>query len=249
MKQKSFSKGIITLVFLLSVSLFTIFASAATAYAAGTPKLNVKSKAIVKGKDYALKVYNLSETQTVTFTSEDEKIASVSDTGVVAAISVGTTVVNVLVQDSESSESVALQCKITVGPPALFIMLSRQEADMTLGQRAIMNWLIAPLNTVELPKFSSSNPEVATVSAGGIVTARSEGTAYIFAQIDNGYFSACRITVTQPVETVIEEDVATASLEPEPETETTFADFLINLNANFTNGDNTSENTGADTAQ
>ena len=248
MKQKRFSKGIITLVFLLSVSLFTIFASAATAYAAGTPKLNVKSKAIVKGKDYALKVYNLSETQTVTFTTVDE-------TGVVAAVSVGTTIVSAFVEDSESSESVELQCKITVGPPALFIMLSRQEADLTIGQRAIMNWLIAPLNTVELPKFSSSNPEVATVSAGGIVTARSAGTAYIFAQLDNGHFSACRITVTEPepepVDVIPEEAVATASLEPEEatESESTFADFLIDLNANFTNGDNTSENTGAESAQ
>lgn len=249
MKQNRFSKGIITLVFLLSVSLFTVFASASTAYAAGTPKLNVKSKAIVKGKDYALKVYNLSETQTVTFTSEDEKIASVNETGLVAAVSVGTTVVNVLIEDSASSESVALQCKITVGPPALFIMLSRQEADMTIGQRAIMNWLIAPLNTAELPKFSSSKPEVATVSAGGIVTARSEGTAYIFAQLDNGQFSACRITVTESVEVITEEAVATATFEPDEATENTFADFLINLNANFTNGDNTSENTGAVTAQ
>ncbi|MBQ8314890.1 MAG: Ig-like domain-containing protein [Lachnospiraceae bacterium] len=255
MKQKRFSKGIITLVFLLSVSLFTIFASAATAYAAGTPKLNVKSKAIVKGKDYALKVYNLSETQTVTFTTADEKIASVDETGVVAAVSVGTTIVSAFVEDSESSESVELQCKITVGPPALFIMLSRQEADLTIGQRAIMNWLIAPLNTVELPKFSSSNPEVATVSAGGIVTARSAGTAYIFAQLDNGHFSACRITVTEPepepVDVIPEEAVATASLEPEEatESESTFADFLIDLNANFTNGDNTSENTGAESAQ
>ena len=249
MKQKRFSKGIITIVFLLCVSFFTVFACAATAYAAGTAKLNVKSKSIVKGKDYALKVYNLSETQTVTYTSEDEKIASVNESGVVTAVSVGTTVVNVLIEDSESSETVALQCKITVGPPALFLMLSRQEADLIPGQRAIMNWLIAPLNTVELPKFSSSNPEVATVSAGGIVTARSVGTAYIFAQIDNGYFSACRITVTEPVETITEEAVATADLAPDEKTEKTFADFLINLNANFTNGDNTSENTGADSAQ
>ena len=64
MKQKRFSKGIITLVFLLSLCFCSLFANATTAYA-GTrdPKLNVKTKAIVKGKDYALKVYNLSETE------------------------------------------------------------------------------------------------------------------------------------------------------------------------------------------
>lgn len=253
MKQRSFSKGIITLVFLLSVSFFTLFASAATAYAAGTPKLNVKSKAIVKGKDYALKVYNLSETQTVTFTVKDEAVASVDEFGVVTALSVGTTVVTAVIEDSEATEPVALECKITVGPPALFILFSRLEAEMTVGERTMMTWMIAPLNTAELPKFSSSAPEVASVSAGGIVTAKSAGTAYIFAQLDNGQFGACRITVNEALEPTEEAEVTAvaevAEMPVEEEAQSTFADFLINLNANFTNGDNTSENTGADTAQ
>lgn len=250
MKQNSFLKGIITIVFLLIVSFFTLFTDSATAYAntTGIPKLNVKSKAIVKGKDYALKVYNLSETQTVTFTSGDEKIASVDEKGIVTALSVGTTVVTAVIEDSESSDLVELQCKITVGPPALFIMLSRQTEEMSVGQRALMSWMIAPLNTVELPKFSSSNPEIASVSAGGIVTAKSSGTAYIFAQLDNGQFSACRIMVTE--EEAVEDAVISKTLfAPDERTESTFAEFLINLNAGFTNGDNTSGNTGADTAQ
>ncbi|MBR2407605.1 MAG: Ig-like domain-containing protein [Lachnospiraceae bacterium] len=248
MKQNRFSKGIITLVFLLSLSFFSLFAPAAKAYAnntTGEPKLNVKSKAIVKGKDYALKVYNLSETQTVTFSSESPKIASVDEKGVVSALSIGTTVVTVTIEDSEGSEPVTLQCKVTVGPPAIFVMLSRQQAELVVGQRAVMYWLIAPLNTAELPKFSSSKPEVASVSAGGIVTAKSEGTAYIFAQIDNGHFSACRITVSAEGEVTEEEKI----FKPDETTENKFADFLVDLNTKFTNGDNTSENTGADTAQ
>ena len=253
MKQNRFSKGIITLVFLLSVSFFTLLASATTAYAAGTPKLNVKSKAIVKGKDYALKVYNLSETQTVTFTVADEEIASVDEHGVVTALSIGTTVVTAVIGDSEATEPVALECKITVGPPALFILFSRLELEMAVGDRSMMSWMIAPLNTVELPKFSSSAPEVASVSAGGIVTAKSAGTAYIFAQLDNGHFGACRITVNEALELTEDAevaDVAEAAVMPaDEEAQSTFADFLINLNANFTNGDNTSEHTGADTAQ
>jgi len=246
MKQKRFTKGIITLVFLLSLSFYTLFAGAFIAYAnTTTPKLNVKSKDIVKGKDYALKVYNLSETQTVTFTSDAPKIASVDEAGVVTALSVGTTVITAIIEDSESDTSMRLQCKVTVGPPAFLIMLSRQQAELVVGQRTMMSWMIAPLNTVELPKFSSSNPKVASVSAGGIVTAKSEGTAYIFAQIDNAQFSACRITVTEAGEVV----AAEAAFEPDERAERTFADFLINLNANFTNGDNTSENTDADSAQ
>lgn len=240
MKQKRLSKGIITLVFFLTLGLATMLSHSATAYAnSNVPKLNVKSKAIVKGKDYALKVYNLSETQTVTYTSKSPKIASVDDEGTVSALSVGTTVVTAVIEDSESDEVVKLQCKITVGPPALFIMLSQQATELTVGQRSIMYWLIAPLNTVERPKFSSSNPEVASVSASGVVTAKSEGTAYIFAQLDNGIFSACHVTVNAEVE-VIEEEA------PSEPAETTFEDFLVNLNSKFTDGDNTSENTDAE---
>ena len=245
MKQNRFKKGIITLVFLLAVGFFSVFASATGAYAnTQVPKLNVRTKAIVKDKDYALKVYNLSETQTVTFTSSFPKVATVDEEGLVKALSIGTTVITAVITDSDSEDIVSLQCKITVGPPALFIMLSRQQEDMVVGQRSLMSWRISPLNTVELPKFSSSDPEVASVSAGGIITAKSAGTAYIFAQIDNGQFSACRITVTE--EDVMDSKTVT---EPEESAESTFADFLINLNSNFTNGDNTSEDTGAESAQ
>ena len=255
MKHKGFSKGIITLVFLLSLSFCALFVHPSTAFAnTATPKLNVKSKAIVKGKDYALKVYNSSETQTVTFTSKSPKIASVDETGVVTALSVGTTVITAFIEDSASDESLELQCKITVGPPAIFIMLSRQEAEMAVGQRALMAWMIAPLNTAELPKFCSSDPEVASVSAGGVVTAKASGTAYIFAQVDNGQFSACRIIVSEEAEEAAAETASllkegTEGTETAEDAESTFADFLINLNASFTNGDNTSENTGAESAQ
>ncbi len=246
MKPNRFKKGIITLVFFLALGFCTCFASAVTAFAGEpVPKLNVRTKALVKGKDYALKVYNLSETQTVTFTSSAPKVASVDEEGIVSGLSVGTTVITVAITDSASEETLSLQCKVTVGPPAFLIKLSRQQADLTIGQRTLMSWMIAPLNTVELPKFSSSDSTVAFVSAGGMVTARSAGTAYIFAQLDNGQYSVCRITVTEEEDLV--EDVPTAT--PVPQEERAFTDFLIDLNAGFTSGDNTTEPTSVDSTQ
>lgn len=241
MKQNSLFKGIITLVLVLFVGLFSFSAAPATAYAGNAePKLNVKSKDIVKGKEYALKVYNLTETQTVTFVSGDSKIAAVDETGLVTALSIGTTVITAVIEDTAAIFPMELQCKITVGPPAIFVKLSRQETEMVVGQRALMYWLVSPFTTVEVPKFSSSAPEVASVSAGGIVTAKSEGTAYIFAQIDNGLFDLCCVTVSSEGDIVAE-----AAFEPD----TSFAEFLIKLNTNFTSGDITSEDTGAETAQ
>ncbi len=232
MKQKSLLKGIVILAFLLCVSFLPLFAKPAIAYAnTPEPKLNVTSKDIVKGKSYTLKVYNLTETQTVTFSSDDAKIASVDENGVVTALSVGTTVVTATVKDSASAP-VKLQCKITVGPRAIYVRLSREEVDMVVGQRALMYYLVYPLNTVELPKFSSSAPEVASVSAGGIVTAKAEGTAYIFAQIDSGQYSACCITVTAEGDTAAED-----TFEPDID----FADFLIKLNEGVLNDAETAQ--------
>lgn len=241
MKNRIMFKGIITLALFLCISGLTfLLKSPASAFAGMEPKLNVKTKGIIKGKDYALKVYNLSETQTVTFSSDSPKIASVDSDGLVMATSVGTATITATVSDEAGTEPIKLQCKITVGPPAIFILLSRGDAQMVVGQRSLMYWLLSPLNTVEQPKFFSSSPEIASVSAGGIVTAKSEGTAYIFAHISNGMFDVCQVTVEAEGDILQE-----AAFEPD----VTFSDFLIKLNENFTSGDNTSENTGASTAQ
>lgn len=245
MKDKCLLKGIITAAFFLCICFITLLSKPALTAQAGTPepKLNVKSKAIVKGKDYALKVYNLSETQSVTFTSDAPKIASVDEEGVVYGHAIGSAVIQVSITDSKSDQTIKLQCKVTVGPPALFVLLARKNVELVIGQRSMLFWLVSPLNTAEQPKFFSSAPEVASVSAGGVITAKSEGVSYIFAQIDNGMFDFCKISVSAEgakVDEVDEDDMSDVS----------FAEFLLRLNEGITNGDNTSENTtGAESAQ
>lgn len=233
MRQKSMFKGVIALIFLLCAGFLPLFANPATAYANTLePKLNVKSKAIVIGKDYTLKVYNLTDTQTVTFSSEDEKIASVDKDGVVKALTIGTTVVTAAVTDSSTEDTIKLQCKITAGPQALFVRLSRQEANMVVGQRSTMYWFLYPINAAELPKFSSSAPEIASVSVGGVVTAKSEGTAYIFAQLNNGYFDVCCVSVTAEGDITAEDAF---------ESDIDMLEFLLELNKDFINDATTSQ--------
>ena len=276
MKHKCLRKGIITLCLMLCFSVISplVLTVPFTAYAAEAEiKLNVKSKTIVKGKDYALKVYNLTENQTVSFKSEDESIASVDTHGLVTALSVGTTKITVTVANKETKDTSTLQCDIIVGPPAISIQLSRSNYDLTVGQRAYIEKILQPLNTVEDAKFLSLNKNIATVSTGGFITAKNTGSTYIIAQIDNGAFAVCRVTVTEPViideptviaepadntEAVMFEDTATIndianasldiqarSVEPVSEEveESDFESFLTRLNANFANGDNASEDT------
>lgn len=265
MKHKCLRKGIITLCLMLCFSVTSplLFSAPLTAYAAEAEiKLNVKSKAIVKGKQYALKVYNLTENQTVSFKSEDDSVASVNEKGVVTALSVGNTKVTVTVANKDTKETVILQCDIIVGPPAISIQFSRLNYELTVGQRVFIEKILQPLNTVEDAKFLSFDKNIATVSTGGFITAKSIGSTYIFAQIDNGAFAVCQVVVIDP--TAIEDDsmmfddtatindiagVQGRSSNPDLEDKenSDFEDFLKRLNANFANGDNASENTDTTT--
>ena len=268
MKHKCLRKGIITLCLMLCFSVTSplLFAAPFTAYAAEAEiKLNVKSKTIVKGKQYALKVYNLTENQTVSFKSEDDSVASVNEKGVVTALAVGTTKITVTIANKETKETFTLQCDIIVGPPAISIQFSRLNYDLIVGQRVFIEKILQPLNTVEDAKFLSLDKNIATVSTGGFITAKNIGSTFIVAQIDNGAFAICQVVVTDSVAVVDEpvfDDTATIneiasasaesqgrSFEPalEEEVESDFESFLKRLNANFANGDNASENTDTTT--
>ena len=167
-----------------------------TAYADETQdiKLNVKSQTIVKGKSFSLYVYNLNEGQTVTFVSSDPEIASVDEDGIVTGNMVGKATVLVTVTEEENTVAL-LSCAIKVGPPAISVQFSRLELAMTVGQKLTLERIVLPLNTVETAKFSSYDRSIATVSAGGRVTAKAEGSTYIFAQLDNGRFAVCKVYV------------------------------------------------------
>lgn len=167
-------------------------------------KLNVNSQTLVKGKTFSIYVYNLTEGQTATFVSSSPTIASVDEFGTVTANLVGTTTISVTIVENEES-ILTLPCEIKVGPPAISVQFSRLELSMMIGQKLTLERIILPLNTAETAKFSSYDTTVATVSAGGRVTARSEGSTYIFAQIDNGRFAICKVYV-YPEGTILPED-------------------------------------------
>ena len=210
-----------------------------TAYAdeAQDIKLNVNSQTIVKGKTLSLYVYNLSEGQEVTFVSSDSEIASVDEYGIVTGNLVGNATILVTVTDGENTVAI-LSCAVKVGPPAISVQFSRLERSMTVGQKVTLERIVQPFNTVETPKFSSYDKTIASVSAGGRVTAKSEGSTYIFAQLDNGHFAVCKIYVYSKgtdlnATSVSEDELLEDGIDPllmETE-EVDFETFMKNLNA------------------
>lgn len=157
-------------------------------------KLNVRSKALVKGKTYTLKVYNLTEEQTVSFKTDAPAIVSVDEEGLVTGLDYGTAVITATVREGTKVIS-SLSCDITVGTPAISVKLTKNELVLLTGKRTTLKTILQPYNTVEETKFLSSDTTVATVSTGGRITAKSVGTAEIYAVLDNGKYDTCIVTV------------------------------------------------------
>lgn len=86
--------------------------------------------------------------------------------------------------------------------PVSSIKLNKTAQTIVAGKTAILTATISPSNaTNKKVTWSSSNTEVVTVSAKGVVTAKKAGTANITAMAADGSkkSAVCAVTVTQPV--------------------------------------------------
>lgn len=156
--------------------------------------LNVKSKSIVKDTTFNLTLYNIKDSYKVTYRSNKASIATVDDTGVITGVDFGTAIITATVKDGFKTIG-TLECEITVGPPAISVVLTKSEITLVVGSKTTLTALLKSNNTVEEALFSSNDIKIATVSPGGTVTAVDEGTTFIFASIANGKQDMCKITV------------------------------------------------------
>lgn len=85
----------------------------------------------------------------------------------------------------------------TVAPTG--VTVSPTSLDLTVGESATLTATVTPSNaTNKSVTWTSSSSSVASVSSSGVVTAKSAGTAFIFATTVNGKRSTASVTVTNP---------------------------------------------------
>ena len=135
----------------------------------------------------------LNFTDAVVWTSSNEEVAAVSDTGYVEICGVGTAVITV------TAGNVKAACKITVPQLIDWIEFDEDEIELKAGQTYQLKPYISPSDaTNKKLKYTSSDTKVAEVSASGLVTAKSEGEAKIRAAATDGSdeYAVCYVTVT-----------------------------------------------------
>lgn len=134
--------------------------------------------------------------KSVVWSSGNSAVASVSN-GKVTANKPGSAVIKV-VTNNLSKEAA---CTVTVKRHAESVELSQKEIKLYLGENRSLTATVLPSDASDKNvTWSSSNPNVATVSTAGNVVSKSVGTTVITVKTaDGGHQASCHVTVLEPV--------------------------------------------------
>ena len=140
---------------------------------------------------------NTTDSKDISWSSNNEAVATVSEDGTVTAKSVGTAVIT-----ATSTNGKTASCTVTVEKkliPITEVSLSESAVGIIEGNTHKLTATVLPENTTDSKSVSwgSSNEAVATVSEDGTITAKSAGTAVITATSTNGKTVGCTVTVSK----------------------------------------------------
>lgn len=160
-------------------------------------KLNVNSATL----SYAGQQLELKATVTPSglgvdsWTSSNPAVAKVNSSGVVTAVKNGTATIT-----AKAGKKVAL-CDVTVQLPSVCITkitFPNENVEIRQGEKMKLQPTYYPANAEDIPYvvWMSSNPEICSVSAKGVITAHKSGKVTITVKNPNGKVSArCSVTV------------------------------------------------------
>ncbi len=130
-------------------------------------------------------------TDTVTWSSDDTSVVQVTPDGMLYAVGAGQATIT-----AQANEQVQTSIPVTVNAvSAESITLDRTSAQLEEGEGLRLNATVSPAGSTDSITFSSSDPEVASVDAYGMVVAKSAGSAVITASV-GALQASCTITVT-----------------------------------------------------
>ena len=157
-----------------------------------TVTLDKTSATVYTGKTASLKTTSNDAAKTVTYTTSNKAIATVSSTGVVKGIKAGTVTIT-----ATTSTGLKTTCKVTVKAPS--VKFAKSSAVVYTGKTATVKATLAGVSSVT---YKSSNTKIATVnSKTGTVKGIKAGTVTITAT--SGKLKATyKLTVKNPTFTL-----------------------------------------------
>lgn len=152
-----------------------------------TVTLDKTSATVYTGKTVTLKAASNDTAKTVTYTTSNKAVATVSSTGVVKGVKAGTAVITATCGNAKAI------CKVTVKTST--IKFAASAASVYTGKTVTVKATATPSATVT---YTTSNKAIATVSSTGVVKGIKAGTVTITATTSTGLKATCKVTVKAP---------------------------------------------------
>lgn len=163
-----------------------------------------------------------AEDKSLVYKSSDEKVATVSQAGVVTGVAGGEAVITATAVNGVKGE-----CRITVAEES-GITLSDTKITLAVGQEKVLVATVTPEDAPDKTvTWSSSDEEVVAVDAGK-VSALKEGTAVITATTAAGKTATCEVTVETGV---VDFEIKLVPSDDKVLTEGLMQDNTVKLNA------------------
>ena len=157
----------------------------------GDESIEIK-RGVTKELTATINPTDTTEDTTITWTSSDNDIASISPDGIVTALKTGETTITA----QAGTKTDIIKVKVIV--PIEEFLLTNQEENIVKGNSITLVPTINPTDTTEdtTITWTSDNKEIATVDENGKVTALKQGTTTITGTLKNGMKVECKINVT-----------------------------------------------------
>jgi uncharacterized protein YjdB len=151
-----------------------------------------------------------ADNKTVMWYSSDTDVATVTNSGLVTGVALGTAAITVETQDGNKTAG----CAVTVTEIAVTgVSLDKTALTLYVGDEDQLTATVQPANAAnQAVTWQSSNNAIATVDTTGLVTSLSIGTATITVRTqDGGKTAQCAVTVAEiPVASVSLNKTATS---------------------------------------
>lgn len=128
--------------------------------------------------------------KSITWESDNEAVATVTNTGVVRGINAGSVKIT-----ATASNGLSTSCIITVKVPAKSIKIYTTKITLKKGKKKAIRAIVNPLDTTDVIKWTSSNSKVASVNQQGVIKAKKKGSTTIIVRTDSGKHAKVIVTV------------------------------------------------------